>query len=55
MADALEQDGLVLGALHVCEGAHGLGAFVRVGREHVVQAHVAQLLQEPLDVGSCGS
>lgn len=50
LGDSLEQDRLVSRALGEAECADGLGALVLVCDEEVIQACVAEILQEPLAV-----
>jgi len=45
--DALEEDGLVSGPRRVRKGAHGLGGFVVVGGQEVVETVVADGFEKP--------
>lgn len=55
LRDPLEQDRLVPRALREAKGAHRPGGLVLVGREEVVQALVAQVVQEPFSWWRCVS
>ena len=44
---------LIVRALRKGENALRVGALVCIRRQHVVQALVAKLLKEPLDVDAC--